>query len=406
MVDLLHWSAKAFGTRTLLTFALLAVALASLLMGLQSLAHGFDFWLALTIGGIALVLGWLLAKSPLPGWLAASVFIAVGIELLVWRVGNLTPSLVLLSNRLIGLGTRTVSQPFLFPDVRPATVALTQLWGDLDTFGLRLIDWAHGIALSKPLPDPIASTFAWNVLVWIVAGWSAWAARRCRQHFAAVVPGILLMDGLLAYSNGETILLVLMLVASLFLLVVGGHDANARRWALAGIDCAEDIPNDIALMAIPLLSGIILVAALTPSISIPELAHAIEQRGFVRSENNSLPESLGLLPAPAPETAFDSMRWPELPRQHLIGSGPELSKQIVMTIRTGDLYPHMPADVQAPSYYWRGITYDRYLGQGWALDLAWVDAHGTGHLSFPTQQAATLSVDEYVEMATAGGGLV
>ncbi|HEX7586904.1 MAG TPA: transglutaminase domain-containing protein, partial [Anaerolineae bacterium] len=51
---------------------------------------------------------------------------------------------------------------------------------------------------------------------------------------------------------------------------------------------------------------------------------------------------------------------PGLPRQHLLGSGPELSRRLVMSIRTDDHSSDPPAQ-----YYWRSTTYDRYTGRGW-----------------------------------------
>jgi transglutaminase-like putative cysteine protease len=56
----------------------------------------------------------------------------------------------------------------------------------------------------------------------------------------------------------------------------------------------------------------------------------------------------------------------DLPRSHLIKSGPELSRQLVMTISTAEL-PPLPeaAHVPAPRHYWRTLTYQSYNGRGW-----------------------------------------
>ena len=58
---------------------------------------------------------------------------------------------------------------------------------------------------------------------------------------------------------------------------------------------------------------------------------------------------------------FADVRSPGLPRQHLIGSGPELAKQVVMTITLGSEPP-----AELPRLYWRSLVYDRYTGHGWA----------------------------------------
>jgi transglutaminase-like putative cysteine protease len=51
-----------------------------------------------------------------------------------------------------------------------------------------------------------------------------------------------------------------------------------------------------------------------------------------------------------------------------MGSGPELSDQVVMTVELeGDLpvSPQPGGEDSAPRFYWRSLTYDRYTGRGW-----------------------------------------
>ena len=59
-----------------------------------------------------------------------------------------------------------------------------------------------------------------------------------------------------------------------------------------------------------------------------------------------------------------------LPRKHLIGSGPELSDQIVMSVKPEEDLSSLVLPLQewqnlTIPLYWRGITYDRYTGYGW-----------------------------------------
>jgi transglutaminase-like putative cysteine protease len=83
---------------------------------------------------------------------------------------------------------------------------------------------------------------------------------------------------------------------------------------------------------------------------------------------DQLAESFGLAPVPPPPSKFSPYIAPrELPRSHLVGSGPELNNIIVMTIHTGEL-PPQPQESNpppAPRHYWRSLTYDRYTGSGW-----------------------------------------
>ncbi len=376
------------------------------MLGLKNLVRGFDASLALTVAAVALLVGWMLARSPLPGWLAGLVFLVIGLELVFWRVGNLGPSSSLLANRLLGLGAGVLHRPYIVPDFQPTLLVSTLLWNDITTICLRLWDWLQGIARAEPLPDPMASTLMWNMAIWLLVGWSVWGVRRRRQPLEGLLPGIALLAGLLAYGRGETWTLVLLVASCLFLMIIAGYGANEQRWTSAATECAEDIPNDLAVIAVPLICLILMAASLTPSISIPEVMRLVQKRTVLYSDSNSLPESLGLLPQPPVQTAFDNVRWPGLPREHLIGSGPELSRQVVMTIRTGDLYPHMPSDVPVRSYYWRGITYDRYTSRGWSMTSSWTDEHPAGYVELPGGEAGYQSVDEDVETLGGSTGLV
>ncbi len=62
--------------------------------------------------------------------------------------------------------------------------------------------------------------------------------------------------------------------------------------------------------------------------------------------------------------SFETLRRPGLPRQRLIGAGPELTRQLVMTVEVKDLSSVLPATRPWP-LYWRSFTYDIYTGAGW-----------------------------------------
>jgi transglutaminase-like putative cysteine protease len=95
-------------------------------------------------------------------------------------------------------------------------------------------------------------------------------------------------------------------------------------------------------------------------------ARSITQPFINASED--VAQSLGMNPGSRENDIPSFISSPGLPRQHLIGSGPELSQQIVMIIRTGDLEPAPSMEVLSsmpPRYYWRSLNYDVYTGRGW-----------------------------------------
>jgi hypothetical protein len=80
---------RRVGVTTLLSLILLGFALGSIANGLAGMISNLDtrpFWLVIA-GGV--LFGWLLAKSPLPGWLAGLIAVVVGTGALSIQVGRL-----------------------------------------------------------------------------------------------------------------------------------------------------------------------------------------------------------------------------------------------------------------------------------------------------------------------------
>jgi transglutaminase-like putative cysteine protease len=99
-----------------------------------------------------------------------------------------------------------------------------------------------------------------------------------------------------------------------------------------------------------------------------------------------------------------------LPRQHLIGSGPELSRMVVMVVQTGDL-PSMLDEVSefvdVPRYYWRSITYDRYFGRGWMTTNTDEADYRAGESVLSPDTENTRQVRQHVHVVSDSlGGLV
>jgi hypothetical protein len=105
------------------------------------------------------------------------------------------------------------------------------------------------------------------------------------------------------------------------------------------------------------------VAALIPSVSIARITEFVNRlTDQPVTDPRPFAGSLGLRRSPEAPTPIDQARVPGLPQQQLLGSGPELSDELVMVIQVEE-----PADevIDSPRYYWRSLTYDRYTGRGW-----------------------------------------
>ncbi|MCL5996683.1 MAG: DUF3488 and transglutaminase-like domain-containing protein, partial [Chloroflexi bacterium] len=194
-------------------------------------------------------------------------------------------------------------------------------------------------------------------------------------------------------------------------MVVVGHGAREAGWQARGLDYSEDIRLDIAIMVAPLCIVLVVAAWFVPSISLQRLAELTQQAISEPAEQaQPLPESLGLQAKPRPVIAVDALRSPGLPRSHLIGSGPELSREIVMLISTGDLPPMplasgLPVE-SPPRYYWRSSTYDRYIGSGWVTSEPQVTSYEAGQLAISSTVQAQRTVRQRVTLNTDVSALV
>ncbi|MCJ7715256.1 MAG: transglutaminase domain-containing protein, partial [Anaerolineales bacterium] len=142
------------------------------------------------------------------------------------------------------------------------------------------------------------------------------------------------------------------------------QEEKFREWKKIGVNGAVQVRENFSLAVTGLSLGIMLFAGLTPSISIKAIADPIEKwlyKDSVAGESG-LESSSG-------EVSFNQElytieRFTGLPRQKLIGSGPELAKRIVMIVQ----FPttsFVKSDLPNTARYWRSYSYDQYTGTGW-----------------------------------------
>jgi len=382
MMRLVAWLIRWLGPHVLLSLTLLLVALGGVAFGLADAVRGLDAGLLLPLTVLGLLLGWVLAKSPLPFWLAGVVGVVLGAEVALLRIGRLGKPLVELLQRLLSLSWGVWRWPLNGPlDARPVLLAWGELWSALGTLSARLGDWSLSLVAGAPAIDPVAVALVWSPLLWMAAAWAGWSVRRRNQPLAALVPAGILLGTSLFYVRGNSAFLLPVLVVALLLMVVAGHYRRTRHWEATGVDFPLDLGLDVIVGGGAVVLALGMLAMLTPSVSVQEIAEwagRLMRERFVQAQ--PVASSLGLDPRVSrSDTVFDQdrVRAPGLPRRHLLGSGPELSEQVVMVI-----YPEKDAgsegqpgtdDELSPDqrgeeptrYYWRSLTYNRYTGRGW-----------------------------------------
>jgi transglutaminase-like putative cysteine protease len=251
--------------------------------------------------------------------------------------------------------------------------------------------WLQSLVLGKPIVDPVAETLVWAMAVWSITTWAGWTLRRRARPLLAIAPGGVLLIAALSYRRTDTAVVPVLLGAVLLLLALVAFANRQRRWRAVGIDF-PDLGTDTTVVVIFVTSVLVIFAVISPALTIQNIADLVgrfapRQAGELGSEGGS---PVAAVSASMEKSRFEDLRFGGLPRRHLLGSGPELSEEMVMIISTGEL-PPAPQEVfgqQAPRYYWRSITYDVYTGRGWVTrEAETVDYEADTSLALPSFEA-------------------
>jgi transglutaminase-like putative cysteine protease len=362
------WRPRSGVAGKLITLALLFILLAAVISGLTAVLQGPDWaaiWLSLLLG---LWLAWGLALLRQPPWRAAALLTLAGLLFLLLGPGGLAGKLVALVGGLIHFFLTMIP---LYNGIKIDPGELVKLSQSLSSsIGImlqRIQVWTKALVAGKPIFDPLAASLVWNGLVWVVAAWAGWVVEARRNLLLAVFPAIMLDLGTL--SSGQHMFpgLYLILGLTLLMLAIVQQNDRQRGWIAGKVAYPAHKGRQIVNTALLVTVLLVLLSALLSSLSAERIRRWIDDlRRPAPQQHSDLAQSLGILPGgtPVPDE-FRSVRSPGLPRDHLIGSGPELSSRVVMTVKVDDLASLSQTGQPLP-LYWRGFTYDIYTGQGWS----------------------------------------
>lgn len=374
-MTLLVWLEKLgrwLGWSTILNLGLLLLALISTAAGLAANTRDLDTGLALTTVILGLGLGWAFAAAhPLPTWLSLTLLTLLGVEALLVRIGRLEAALLDLGLALVNFGWQLTQRPLTggtaFDPISPKAA---ELWVQLNTLLDRLVAWSLSLTTSEPTFDPVAAALVWSLSLWLVAAWAGWAVRRWGRPLLGLTPAGLLLATTLAYRPQDALRLAPLLTSILLLMGFTKHQARERSWQARRIDYPGELLVDLSIAVIPLTALIVTLALVTPSISIRQITEFFSEQADL---GEPLAQSLGVDPQrPGQNGKLQAFRAPGLPRRHLLGSGPELSRQVALLIQAELPQTGHNAETavtrlpQRPRYYWRSLTYDRYHSRGWS----------------------------------------
>jgi transglutaminase-like putative cysteine protease len=322
---------------------------------------------------VALFLGWgLAALKPrhMRRWLAALLLAVIGVEFILIAITTLEQQLIAVIWEIAVIAQQMWQWPATqtLPAGEPTLQALAEVWNSLNTLLRRSAFWLVSLAQGRRAVDPIATTLAWSIIMWMIAAWASWVMQRERQPLLALLPAGTLQATLLAYFPSQAGNLLLLAGATLLLIGLVNFATREIRWQTLSMDVAPTIPGEVALAVVPIAIVLFVLASMTPSVSIWKIARQLRQQfsGELRTAASvgELTGQGGVGNTYRQVTPFaelpNAARAPGLPQRHLIGSGPELSEQVTLLISTNVVINDTP-----PRFYWRGLTYNNYSGRGW-----------------------------------------
>ena len=348
--------------------------------------------IAVPVALAAYLVALLVAKSPLPGWLATFITTIVGIEFVVNQIGRILPSLLQVI-REVGRGAEWLWQSWwtqtLLPGIPFQDLAI-QTWERAELFYARIWWWVYFASTGEPISDPSSTVFLIliGVTIWGVSAYAAWGLYRRRQVLAFFLPvGLGLIVNVFYSRQGQWYLLSF-LAGIIFLSAWEHFFSMEQRWKRAKIDYSEAIRVDVAVAGILVSATLLGLAYFFPYVTTYKVAvlfwHYAEpswqvmadtaDRLFNEVENPAGPEEeVPQVPASPIVGGLPMGAISGLPRLHLLRRGEELGNRVVMYVKTDEPPPLFEDESilrgespeEGPKHYWRGMTYDTYNGRGW-----------------------------------------
>ncbi len=394
-------SIRAQTPEKLVTLLLLFILLTTAVAGVTGVITGPD-WGALWKGLIfGLLVGWGLAVLRQPAWMSLLINGSLSISYALLYAGGLQQKIAEILNELNFIVSRFVTSSTVSgTDPAALNELLVESLGTSWIILERVQTWVLALLENKPGFDPVAAAFVWIALVWLISAWAGWAAVAYRNALIAVLPVILVSISTLAYSRIESFSVFMMLGLTLLLVATVQHLRREKNWDEVNTAYPPRKGRQIGINAITASTAIVIFSAVVSSISVPQIMEwAAANRGIAVQQEDSLAKSLGIISRATPIIdKFKEVRQPGLPRKSLIGSGPELSKRMVMTVEVED-YISRYGGMQLQPPYWRSFTFDEYTGHGWSSSPTTMSKYQPDHQLRAEQNAHLILLEQVVRTA-------
>jgi transglutaminase-like putative cysteine protease len=332
---------------------------------------------ALTV--LATIIGLRLARSRLSARGAAILGALLGAGLVLLVVGRLLPPISLLwSDTGQAMEWFNAWRQGMLRWPLPFASSAQLVWQQLNALFVRIWWWGHTLATGGQNQDNIVALLLAALLAWTFALFATWQIYRRRAALVALLP-VGFITAVIAFFQGGTAILYLIvyLFCTLWLLAICRLWTSRERWERQDTDYPGNLGTELILSLGPMLTFILVAAALFPMIQLRPVRDAfwrVMDAPWTRVER-ATERVFGPIDTGIPRGgAYGPGSGGEMPRAHLLGGSPDLGDALVLYISTNDPAPPVEPDDPStmadplpltPRRYWRGQTYDLYTGQGW-----------------------------------------
>jgi transglutaminase-like putative cysteine protease len=363
----------------LLMFILLTAAAA----GVTAVLTGPDWtslWESLLIG---LLVGWVLAILRLSAWRSALLVAGLGLLFCLLFAGGLNGKVLAVFEELFRLaGNLPIWQKSGEISLSPLGSAGQQMVSATSVVLSRVFVWVSDLIAGQAVFDPVAAGIVWSLVVWLVAAWAGWSVEAGYSALIAVLPALGVNLATLSYGRSNSVTIYLLLGLTLVLIAMVQYTHQQQGWEQTRVAYPQHKGRQIGYASLLIAVGLVILSVILSSISLKRIAQLAARPGA--SGGSGLAKSLGIQAPPPTPSSFSNVASPGLPRELLIGSGPELSYEQVMSVNVTNLTSLVQTG-QLPPLYWRSFTYDIYTGHGWSTSPTTQTQYPPGQPIQPSQ---------------------
>ncbi len=320
---------------------------------------------------LSLALAARLARSRTTWGAAALAGILLGAAVTVIVVGRLLPPAGLLWREGVGLIAWLRDLPQRVEQGPPLAELQATLGQQVEILVTRL--QSSGQAGSGLAADPILGELIVVFLVWSCTFFAVWQAYRRQRPLVGLLPAAA-VAGVVAFFRGGLPVFYFFSLAFCGLWLAALHRLGREQegWDESGADYPDSLRVEMSMVLLPWLMVIVLLAAVWPVVRLRPVRDAFWQRMDEPWSRLETAAERYVGPIDADRALGRDTRSRdagELPRSHLLGSGPELREIEALRVWTSDPPPLTgeiePLAKPRPRRYWRRSTFDTYTGQGW-----------------------------------------